>query len=340
MNYHDYYKTLGVAKKAPQEEIQKSYRKLARKYHPDINKDPETETKFKEINEAYEVLKDPEKRQKYDQFGSAWKQAQRTGAPPPGFEDIFSQFGFGGAGGPGGQGRSVRFDFGDLGGRGGAGAGGAGGGFSSFFDTLFGGGSPGQTAWNAQPRATQGSRDYETKISLSIEEAGRGGKRQITVTDPATGKQRTLRVSIPKGIRPGQKIRLAGQGGSSAAGAGGAAGRRGDLYLTVEILPHPDFRLENSNLHTVIPVAPWEAALGSQATIRTLDGDVTVRIPAGSSSGRKVRLRGKGFPGENGANGDLFGEIKIMVPTELSDRDRELFEQLAQESEYKPRGQV
>ncbi len=340
MNYQDYYKTLGVAKKASQDVIQKSYRKLARKYHPDINKDPATAGKFKEINEAYEVLKDTKKRRKYDQFGSAWKQAQRTGAPPQGFEDIFSQFGFGGAGpgGPRGQGRSVRFDFGDLGGRGAGGA----GGFSSFFETLFGGPGPGgpggQAGWSTQPQPTQGSRDYEAKISLSIEEAGRGGKRQITITDPTTGTTRTLRVSIPSGIRPGQKIRLAGQGGGIAGGAAGSPGaRRGDLYLTVEILPHPDFRLEDSNLHTVIPVAPWEAALGSQATIPTLDGDVTVKIPAGSSSGLKVRLRGKGFPGKNGVNGDLFGEIRIMVPTKLSDRDRELFEQLAEESQFKPR---
>lgn len=332
MDYHDYYKTLGVPKKASQDEIQKSYRKLARKYHPDINKDPETEAKFKGINEAYEVLKDPEKRQKYDQFGSAWKQAKRTGAPPPGYEDIFSQFGFGGGGG---QGRSVRFDFGDLGDLGGRGSrgGGGDGGFSSFFETLFGGGQGQQAAWSAQPQQPRGSRDYETKISLSIEEAGRGGKRQITVTDPGTGKQRTLRVSIPKGIRPGQKIRLAGQGGESGAG-----GARGDLYLTVDILPHPDFRLEDSNLHTIIPVAPWEAALGSQAKVRTLDGEVTVKIPAGSPSGRKVRLRGKGFPGKNGTNGDLLGEIRIVVPTELSPRDRELFEQLAKESTFDPRG--
>lgn len=335
MDYRDYYKTLGVSKKASQDEIQKSYRKLARKYHPDINKDPETEGKFKEINEAYEVLKDPEKRQKYEQFGSAWKQAQRTGAPPPDFEDIFSQFGFGGTGGPGGRGRSVRFDFGDLGGRGA-------GGFSSFFETLFGGAGAdapgGQTGWSTQPQPTHGGRDYEAKISLSIEEAGRGGKRRITITDPATGTTRTLRVSIPSGIRPGQKIRLAGQGGGTGGrGARGPGAGRGDLYLTVEILPHPDFRLEDSNLHTIIPVAPWEAALGSQATIRTLDGEVTVKIPAGSSSGLKVRLRGKGFPGKNGVNGDLFGEIRIMVPTELSDRDRELFEQLAEESQFKPR---
>ena len=334
MNYHDYYKTLGVRKTASQEEIQKSYRKLARKLHPDINKDPEVEGKFKEINEAYEVLKDPEKRKKYDQFGSAWKQAQRTGAPPPGFEDIFSQFGFGGAGSGGGFGsgaRSVRFDFGDLG----SSAGGRGGGdFSSFFETLFGGGgSRGPSPWEAQPGSPQGgSRDYETRISLSIEEAGRGGKRQISLTDPETGRQRTLRVSIPKGIRPGQKIRLAGQGASTAGG------RRGDLYLTVDILPHPDFRLEGADLHTVIPIAPWEAALGGQARVRTLDGEVTVKIPSGSSSGRKVRLRGKGFPGKNGANGDLLGEFRIVVPAELAARDRELFEQLAEESTFNPRG--
>ncbi|MFQ5526210.1 MAG: DnaJ C-terminal domain-containing protein [Thermoanaerobaculia bacterium] len=335
MNYHDYYKILGVSKQASQDDIQKAYRKLARKYHPDINKDPETESRFKEMNEAYEVLKDPDKRSKYDQFGSAWKHAQRTGAPPPGFEDLFSQFGFGGGGfgGPGGQGRSVRFDFSDLGGGTGAG----GGDFSSFFETLFGSGAghgaaPGGAWANTQPRTAAQSRDHEAKISLTIEEAGRGGKRQISVSDPATGRARTLRVSIPKGIRPGQKIRLAGQG--AAAQPGGA---RGDLYLTVEILPHPNFRLDGADLLTVIPVTPWEAALGGQATVRTLDGDVTVKIPAGSSSGRKVRLRGKGFPAKNGANGDLLGEIRIMVPSTLGRRDRELFEQLAESSEFDPR---
>jgi len=333
LNYHDYYKTLGVAKKASQDEIQKAYRKLARKFHPDINKDPDTEIRFKEINEAYEVLKDPAKREKYDRFGSAWKQAQRTGAPPPGFEDIFSQFGFGagGFGGQSAQGRTVRFDFGDLGGA-------DAGGFSSFFETLFGsadqrGARAAAAGGNPQAWSTGQSRDHEAKISLSIEEAGRGGKRQITVTDPQSGQRRTLRVSIPRGIRPGQKIRLTGQG---AGGQGGGA--RGDLYLTVEILPHPNFRLEGPDLHTVIPVTPWEAALGGQATIRTLDGEVTVKIPAGTSSGRKVRLRGKGFPDKNGANGDLLGEFRVMVPPTLSARDRELFEQLAESSTFNPRG--
>ncbi len=320
MNYRDYYKTLGVAKTASKDEIQKAYRKLARKYHPDINKDEGAEVKFKEINEAYEVLKDPEKRKKYDQFGSAWKQAQHTGAPPPGFEEIFSQFGFG----PGGR---VEFDFGT--GRSG------GGGFSSFFETLFGGGRAGGQAWpgqRAQARQARRGRDHEARISMSIEEAGRGGKREITLTDPETREQRTLRITIPKGIRPGQRIRLAGQGGKSGDG------QRGDLYLTVDILPHPSFRLENSDLHTVIAVAPWEAALGGTAPIKTLDGEVTVKIPAGSSSGTRVRLREKGYPSKNGKNGDLFAEIRIVVPKELSDRDRELFEALAEDSEFQPRG--
>jgi curved DNA-binding protein len=326
LDYKDYYATLGVSKKASQEEIQKAYRKLARKLHPDINQGEDAEARFKEINEAYEVLKDPEKRAKYDQFGSAWKQAQRTGAPPPDFEDIFSHFGFGGPG-AGFGGRQTRVDF-DLGGEG----------FSSFFELLFGspaggvGGSPFGGSW-ATPRSAQsaGRLDYETTISLSIEEAGRGGQREIAFLDEATGKRRTLRVTIPSGIRPGQKIRLAGQGGQ------GPGGRRGDLYLTIEILPHPNFRLEGSDLHTQLLITPWEAALGTNAAIQTLDGEVTVKIPPGSSSGRKIRLRGKGFPRSNGRNGDLFAELRIVVPRELSDSDRKLYEELAESSNFNPR---
>jgi curved DNA-binding protein len=327
VDYQDYYGSLGVNKGASQDEIQRAYRKLARKYHPDINKTPEAETRFKDINEAYEVLKDPDKRSKYDQFGSAWKQAQRTGAPPPGFEDIFSQFGFGGGGGfPGGGrgfgGRGTRIEF-DAG---------SGSPFSSFFETLFGGGPGGGAGWTtADPAAAGAGLDHEARITLSLEEAGRGGKREIQLTDPATGKRRTLRVSIPKGIRPGQKIRLGGQGGQ-------AGSRRGDLYLTVDLLPHPAFKLDGSNLTTVLPVTPWEAALGGEARLDTLDGAVTVRIPAGSSSGRKIRLRGKGFPAGAGANGDLLAEIRVMIPDELTDRQRKLFEELQASSDFDPRG--
>ncbi|MDH3744657.1 MAG: DnaJ domain-containing protein, partial [Acidobacteriota bacterium] len=307
MDYKDYYAALGVSKGASQEEIQKAYRKLARKYHPDISKSAGAEERFREINEAYEVLKDDEKKARYDQFGSAWKQAERTGAPPPGFEEIFSQFGFGG-GGFGGRGTRVEFDLGNLGNTGGGG----GGDFSSFFEALFGspgaqpgGGFSGFRTASPRPAAGRGL-DQEARIAISLEEAGRGGKREITLTDSGRGKKRRLRVNLPQGIRPGQKIRLSGQGGK------GAGGRRGDLYLTVELLPHPSFRLDGANLHTRLAVTPWEAALGGKASIQTLDGEVTVRIPPGSSSGRKIRLRGRGFPSGDGANGDLFAEIRVM----------------------------
>ncbi len=321
MDYKDYYSTLGIGKGASKDEIQRAYRKLARKFHPDINKGSEAESRFKEINEAYEVLKDPEKRSKYDRFGSAWKQAQRTGAPPPGFEDIFSQFGFGPAGpGFGGQGTRIDFDVGDEG-------------FSSFFEMLFGSGGPrGSGPRPSGPVRPGKGRDHEAKITLPLEEAGRGGKREITLTDPSTGRRKTLRVTIPRGIRPGQKIRLAGQGESPAG-----AGRAGDLYLTVDLLPHPNLRLKGSNLHTYLPITPWEAALGGQAKVRTLDGEVTVKIPAGSSSGRRIRLRGRGFPTANGDRGDLLAEIRIVLPETLSERDRELYEELAKVSDFDPR---
>ncbi len=324
MDYRDYYAILDVAKGASKDEVQKAYRKLARKFHPDINKSPEAEQKFKDINEAYEVLKDPDKRAKYDRFGSAWKQAQRTGAPPPDFEDIFSQFGFGGSGGRSGFGQGTRIEFG----------GGAGSPFSSFFETLFGGGMGGAGGAAGFPGGETAARavglDHEAKIVLSLEEAGRGGKREIQLTDPTTGKKRTLRVTIPKGVRPGQKIRLSGQGGNRG-------GRRGDLYLTVDLLPHPNFTLDGAHLKTMLPVTPSEAALGGQATLATLDGTVTLKIPPGSSSGRKIRLRGKGFPAGSGSFGDLLAEIRVMVPEKLDDRQRRLYEQLEEASDFDPR---
>ena len=324
MDYKDYYSVLGVARGASADEIQKAYRKLARKFHPDINKSAEAEGRFKEINEAYEVLKDPEKRAKYDRFGSAWKQAQRTGAPPPGFEDIFSQFGFGG---PGGGATRVDFDLGDLGGGGAEG-------FSSFFEMLFGSGRPAGRPPRARPATRPGrGADHEARLTLPLEEAGRGGKREIKLTDPVSGRKKTLRVTVPKGVRPGQKIRLSGQGGASGSG-----GPRGDLFLTVDLLPHPTLTLNDSNLRTYLRVTPSEAALGGTATVRTLDGEVTVKIPPGTSSGRKIRLRGKGFPDKTGTPGDLLAEIRIVVPEELSDKDRELYEQLARESDFKARG--
>jgi curved DNA-binding protein len=324
VEYKDYYSILGVPKKATREEIQKAYRKLARKFHPDVNRSPEAEAKFKEVNEAHEVLKDPEKRAKYDQFGSAWKQAQRSGTPPPGFEDIFSVFTSGARKPPGG------FHFGGQGFEGES--------FSSFFEMLFGsdlgsggtGGGPRVTWSSTDPAAARGKgADHEATISLSLVEAARGGEHELSLTDPNSGQRRTLRVKIPRGIRPGQRIRLAGQGGS-----GGGGPTRGDLYLRVELLPDPRFRLEGNTLHTTIELTPWTAALGGQVRIHTLAGEVTVRIPPGSSSGRKIRLRGKGYPSPKGGAGNLIAEIRIQVPEHLTERERELFEELAKVSKF------
>ena len=323
MDYKDYYATLGVAKDASQPEIQKAYRKLARKYHPDVNKKPEADAKFKEINEAHEVLKDEDKRAKYDQFGSNWKQAQQTGAPPPGFEDMYTVF-TSGAGGDRGQ----AYDF-------------SGEGFSSFFDMLFGGGfgGPGQggpraTTWSTGPTGPthQAGADHEAGISLTLVEAASGGERELTLTDPTTGEHKTLRVKIPKGIRSGQKIRLPGQGGK---GRGGSA--RGHLFLNVDILPDSRFRLEGNDLYTTLPVTPWEAALGGQAKVPTLEGDIAVKIPSGSSCGRKIRFKKKGFPSAKGNAGDLYAEIRIVVPKELSEDEADLFQQLAEKSKFQAR---
>ena len=315
MDYKDYYATLGVKKDASQEEIQKAYRKLARKYHPDVNKDSDAEVKFKEIGEAYEVLKDPDKRKKYDQFGANWN---RTGGPPPGWE------GFGGGGGGGG------FDFRGFSNRGGSGGSAD---FSDFFEMLFGGAGPGGGRRGAPPGfgagfgGPQAGGDSEATLTISVEEAVRGGHREIAISDPNTGQRRTLSVKIPEGVRAGQKIRLAGQGSS---GFGGAAS--GDLLLKIEIAPDPRYRVEGSDLHTHVPVSPAEAALGGEAEVETPTGSVRVRIPAGSSSGRKIRLRGRGLSQPGGGKGDLLAEIRIVVPETLTDRERELYEQLAEAS--------
>ena len=324
MEYKDYYEALGVTKKASQDEIQKAYRKLARKLHPDVNKSDGAEDKFKAINEAYEVLKDAEKRSHYDRFGSAWQQAQTSGGPPPGFEDIF------GFGGPGG----ARVEFS-----------GSPSGFSSFFDMLFGdagggaGGRRQQASWSTgawpgaqAPRGPSRGQDREAQIRLTLEEAARGGSREIQMTDPETGRTRKLRVKIPAGVRPRQRIRLADQGGPAPPG-----GKRGSLYLKIEVLPHPRYRLEGSDLMTTLPLSPWEAALGGKVSVDTLEGARTVRIPQGSSSGRKIRLRGLGFPAAGGEKGDLYAELKIVVPEALTDRERQLFSELAEASPFEAR---
>lgn len=327
MEFKDYYETLGVDKSASQDEIQKAYRKLARKHHPDVNKDPDSETKFKEIGEAYAVLKDPEKRKKYDKFGMAWDKAQtQGGGAPPNWENIDFDFDLGGGGG------RTRVDFGGMGGEG----------FSSFFDMLFGGGGPGgpgagfhtqRTSRGPRGRPAKGA-DTEAPISLSLEDAAQGGQRELVLTDPSTGRRKTVSVNIPAGLKPGQRIRLAGQGQE------GPGGERGDLYLKVDVTPSADFRLEGEDVYTELSITPWEAVLGSKARLKTLDGDVTVKIPPGSSSGQKIRLRSKGYPksaGNGTSRGDLYATLRIVVPKTVSDEEKELYQKLADVSDFEAR---
>ena len=315
-DYKDYYAALGVAKDASAEEIQKAYRKLARKHHPDVNKDPASEGKFREAAEAYEVLKDADKRSKYDRYGSAWKAVHEQGAgstgaaPPPGYEEFSWAFD--------GDGRSRGFE--------GQGS----GGFSSFFESLFGG----QPAGGGGRRAAGGwaapGSDHEASLEITLEEAALGGARELEISD-GRGSTSKVRLQIPKGGRAGTRLRLPGKGGSGAGG-----GKAGDLFLRVDLAPHEVFRLEGNDLHALVPIAPWTAALGGEAIVPTLSGPTTVKVPAGSSSGRKLRLKGKGYPASGDGAGDLLAEFRVVVPPTLSARERELFEELSKVSTFVP----
>jgi curved DNA-binding protein len=332
LDYKDYYDALKVKRDASQDEIQKAYRKLARKFHPDVNKHPDSERRFKEIGEAYEVLKDPEKRAKYDQFGTAWKHAQQTGgSAPPGWQG-FDFGGMGGMGGAGGRPGAAGFDFQDLGGGGGEG-------FSSFFEMLFGsaGARARQSPFGGAAGMDFGPRqgaDAEATIPLTLAEAIRGGTHQFSYADPVGGERKSVSVKIPEGVRSGQRIRMAGRGLGGSDG-----GERGDLYLRIEVAPDPRFRVDGSDLYTPLAVTPWEAALGAEAEVETPEGSVLVKVPAGSSTGRKIRLRGRGLPRPRSQRerGDLYAEIKVVVPESLSDRERELFEQLRDASGFQAR---
>ncbi|MEU3776382.1 DnaJ C-terminal domain-containing protein [Streptomyces sp. NPDC032472] len=317
----DYYEVLGVARDASAEEIQRAYRNLARRWHPDLNKDPGAEERFKEISEAYEVLSDPDSRARYDRFGPAWRQAREEAAAGAG-----GPFGAGGGrrvyvntgGGPGFGGGG----FGDLGGFGGAG----GVGFGDLFGGLFGGrGGGGQGGFGRMPGA-----DQEAEITLNVEDAYTGGRRRITL-DTSAGP-RGYEVNIPPGVTDGQRIRLAGQGGTGSSG-----GPAGDLYLIVRLAPHPRYRVEGRDITVDLPVTPWEAALGASVPVDTPGGTARVDLPPGSSSGRKLRLRGRGMPNRRGLPGDLYAEVKIVVPAEPTPTERDLFQRLAKESGFDPR---
>src|SRR4051812_27832313 len=257
VGFRDYYETLGVPRDASEEDIRKAYRRLARENHPDVNKEPGAEDRFKEVSEAYEVLRDEDKRAKYDRFGQNWKAGQ----------DVSGAQGFDPRAG------GVRFDFGNGGGFGDDD-------FSDFFDGLFGSRRGGAGFEGFSRRGA----DQEATLELSLEEAARGGKRRITL-----GDGRDYEVTIPRGVHDGQRIRLAGEGGRGTP--------PGDLNLRIRIRPHRDFRLDGNDIHTDLPVTPWEAALGATVPVRTLEGTANVRVPPGSSCGRKLRLRGQGLGG-------------------------------------------
>jgi curved DNA-binding protein len=330
VEFKDYYKILGVPRAATDDEIKKSFRKLAREFHPDVAKDKKrAEEKFKEINEAYEVLGDAAKRKKYDELGANWKSGEPF-RPPPGWE----QSSGGGARGGRARGRSGGVEF-DLGGTG----------FSSFFEQLFGnaqrggGGGFGRGDFGRDFVHGQGDfaargQDVEADLLVTLEEAARGAVRAVTlrITD-GQGRARndTHKVRIPAGVREGQKLRLTGRG---QAGAGGA--EAGDLYLNVRYARHPDFTPDGADLRTELEIAPWEAALGAEVSVPTLDGRVSIRIPPGTPGGQKLRVRGRGLPQTGGA-GDLLVELRIAVPAKLDAAERELWERLARESRFRPR---
>jgi curved DNA-binding protein len=307
----DFYDALGVSRTATTEEIQQAYRKLARRYHPDVNSDPDAENRFKEISEAYEVLSDPSARKRYDRFGKDFRQV-----PEDYDERVAAGAGRRAGGGPGG-GPRVQYgqygqDFGDMGG--------------IDIEDLFGGFFRGRGRGGGPiPGA-----DQEAELVLTVEEAYRGGRRKISF---AGAGEREYEVNIPPGVTDGQRIRLAGQGGT---GSGNAPA--GDLYLVVRIAPHPRYKLNGRDIQVELPVSPWEAALGATVPVTTPGGEVKVRVAAGSSSGRRLRLRGEGMPNPKGKPGDLYAVVKIMVPKKLTTRERELFEELAAVSDFDPRG--
>jgi curved DNA-binding protein len=324
----DYYDVLGVSRDASPGELQQAFRRLARANHPDVNKDPGAEERFKEINEAYSTLSDPEMRKRYDRFGEDYRRVpddweERVGAGagssrggsargrgaswPGGGSDVGAGFGDGFGGGHGGGFEGV--DIEDL------------------LGGMFGGRGRGRGRGRAGPVA---GADQEAELPLTVEEAYRGGRKAITLNGP--DGPRSYTVTIPPGVTDGKRIRLAGEGGRGLGN-----GEPGDLYLVVRVQPHPRYRVEGKDITVDLPLSPWEAALGAKVPVRTPGGEKKVTVPAGSSTGRRLRLRGEGMPDPRGKPGDLHAHITIMVPRRLTDRERELFSELASVSTFDPR---
>lgn len=314
MEFRDYYKTMGVGRDATQEEIKRAYRKLARKYHPDVSQEPDAERRFKEVGEAYEVLKDPQKRAAYDQLGMNWKAGQEF-RPPPDWGDSFA---FGG----------------------GIHRGGTGAVFSDFFESLFGHGGF-ATGLGGMPRGGRArGEDHHARVLIDLVDAFNGARRSLTLQIPGFDARghwgihsRTLNVRIPKGIHQGQQIRLSGQG---APGPGG--GGAGDLYLEVEFRPHPLYSIEGRDLYLDLPVAPWEAALGAKIKAPTPEGMIDLRIPAGSGAGKKLRLKGRGIPGS--PPGDLYAVLQIALPPADSEQAQHLYRQMEETLRFNPRAKL
>jgi curved DNA-binding protein len=327
MEYKDYYKIMGVARDASQDDIKRAYRTLARKYHPDVSKEPQAEARFKELGEAYEVLKDPEKRVAYDQLGTNWKANQEFRPPPDwnaGFE--FSERGF--AGGDASQ-------------------------YSDFFESLFGrsfrSGGAGFGSATGDARGSQRSggafhvpgEDHYAKIMIDLEDSYTGATRTITLQVPevdarghVSTREHTLNVVIPRGIRPKQYIRLAGQG---APGHG--QGKRGDLYLEIEFRPHAHYRVDDSDIYLDLPVSPWEAALGATVKVPTPEGIVELKIPADSTTGRKLRLKGRGIPGK--APGNFYVVLRIVPPPATDEAAKSFYRSMAEQfKSFNPRAKL
>ncbi len=311
MEYKDYYQIMGVARDATQDEIKRTYRKLARKYHPDVSKEPNAEARFKEVGEANEVLKDPEKRAAYDQLGEQWKAGQDF-RPPPDWD--------------------AGFEF-----RGGGYTAGDAGVHSDFFEELFGRGFAGRSAAQGRRAFRMRGEDHHAKVLIDLDDSFGGATRSISLRVPeltddghVTTRERTLSVRIPRGIRSGQQIRLAGQG---APGFGGA--EPGDLYLEVEFRDHPLYRVDGGDIYLDLPVAPWEAALGATVKVPTPAGSIDLKIPADSRQGRKLRLKGRGLAGKQ--PGDLYVVLQVALPPADSDAARTLYKQMQEQLGFNPR---
>jgi curved DNA-binding protein len=310
MEYKDYYKIMGLVREASQDDIKRAYRKLARKYHPDVSKETDAEAKFKELGEAYEVLKDPEKRAAYDQLGADWKAGQDF-RPPPNWDEGFE---FSGGG----------FTTGDA------------AAYSDFFEQLFG-----RTGFQSTGRSHRGGQargqDSHAKIHIDLEDSFLGATRSITLSAPEMDtqghvqvKHRTLNIKIPKGIKEGQHIRLSGQGHSGEGG-----GKAGDLFLEIAFNRHPFYRVSDADIYLDLPVSPWEAALGAKVKVPTPEGSVDLKIPPNSKQGGKLRLKGRGLPGQ--VPGDFYVVLQISLPPADSEKAKAAYQKLQQELDFNPR---